>query len=195
MDPAQILVVCTGNVCRSPFAERLLAARLHEAFAQDVDVVVRSAGTHALVGDPMTEPMSRRLEHHGRSGTDFSARLLEAWMVEQADLVVAMTRKHRGAVAKLRPRATRYSFTLRELVRLVESAAPALRLPDGPVSERVRALVPQLAARRGMSPLADPLDDDVTDPYRRPAPYYDLSVEEMLPGVDALVWAIAEGGR
>ncbi|GMA87571.1 hypothetical protein GCM10025868_28210 [Angustibacter aerolatus] len=49
--PARVLVVCTGNVCRSPLVERLLRQRL------GTDAVdVSSAGTQALVGEPMTDP-------------------------------------------------------------------------------------------------------------------------------------------
>ena len=51
-----ILVVCTGNICRSPYIERRLAGLL-----ADTDAVVTSAGTRALVGAPI-EPGSAELE-------------------------------------------------------------------------------------------------------------------------------------
>ena len=54
-EPFSILVVCTGNVCRSPAAERLLASKLGST------VQVASAGTHALVGQPISEPMAALL--------------------------------------------------------------------------------------------------------------------------------------
>ena len=50
-----ILAVCTGNVCRSPAVERLLASKLGPT------VRVSSAGTHALVGHPISEPMAALL--------------------------------------------------------------------------------------------------------------------------------------
>ena len=50
-----ILAVCTGNVCRSPAVERLLASKLGPT------VSVSSAGTHALVGHPISEPMAALL--------------------------------------------------------------------------------------------------------------------------------------
>ena len=50
-----ILTVCTGNLCRSPAAERLLASKLGPT------VKVSSAGTHALVGQPISEPMAALL--------------------------------------------------------------------------------------------------------------------------------------
>lgn len=195
MDPARVLVVCTGNVCRSPFAERVLTARLGEVSIGPQEIVVTSAGTHARVGDPMTAPMASLVACNDAAHEQFAARLLHPQMVREADLVIAMTRTHRGFVARLHPRAIRYAFTLRELVRLVDCAAPTLRLPDGPPSARLRELVPQLAAQRGMAPVADPFEDDVTDPYGLSRLEYETSVEQMLPGIEALVWALAEGGR
>mgnify|MGYP002738687724 CR=1 FL=1 len=52
ISPYRILTVCTGNVCRSPAAERLLEHTLNPS------VTVRSAGTRALVGEPIHPPMA-----------------------------------------------------------------------------------------------------------------------------------------
>jgi len=187
MTPARVLFVCTGNVCRSPFAERLLVADLRAAGIGADEVAVTSAGTHALVGEPIAAPMQRFLTRYGADPDGFVARLLEPSMVEGADVVLALTRRHRGVVAQMYPRATRYTFTLRELVRLIEVGEPALELPDGPRSQRLRTLVPQLAARRGTPPPPrDPSDYDVTDPYGRDGAVYERSIDEMLPGIDAL---------
>ena len=58
-DAFSILTVCTGNVCRSPAVERLLASKLGPT------VSVASAGTHALVGHPISEPMAVLLQNSG----------------------------------------------------------------------------------------------------------------------------------
>ena len=52
----RVLVVCVGNVCRSPLGERLLAARLGDGFE------VTSAGVGALVGEPMDPEAAAHLE-------------------------------------------------------------------------------------------------------------------------------------
>ncbi|HSP60467.1 MAG TPA: low molecular weight phosphatase family protein, partial [Ornithinimicrobium sp.] len=54
MATGRILVVCTGNVCRSPLVERLLQDGLDERWGTG-RFVVRSAGTGALVDHPMDE--------------------------------------------------------------------------------------------------------------------------------------------
>ena len=57
--PFRILTVCTGNICRSPVAERLLQAGLGDA------VAVSSAGVRAVVGDPIHPGMVALLERSG----------------------------------------------------------------------------------------------------------------------------------
>ena len=47
----RILIVCTGNICRSPLAEQLLRQNLTAA---GIDAVVTSAGTRAMTGSAMT---------------------------------------------------------------------------------------------------------------------------------------------
>ena len=57
----EVLFVCTGNVCRSPAAERLLRRDLDEmagGFGGLSGVHISSAGTGALVGEPISPPMA-----------------------------------------------------------------------------------------------------------------------------------------
>ncbi|HZI97068.1 MAG TPA: hypothetical protein VFD41_06030 [Actinomycetales bacterium] len=176
----RILAVCTGNICRSPLVERLLAQQLP-------DIEVASAGTRALVGEPMQPPSRAILERLGGDASGFAARALTQQLVADADLVLALTRRHRSAVVQLHPRATRCTFTLRELARLAPQVTP---LPGATPEERLRALVPAAAARRGFEPVADPADDDVIDPYRRDQGVYDEMAAQSVPAVEALVDAV-----
>jgi protein-tyrosine phosphatase len=73
-----ILAVCTGNVCRSPAVEGLLASRLGPS------VHVSSAGTHALVGHPISEPMAALLRDSGVEPDSFEARRLSEQMLKEA---------------------------------------------------------------------------------------------------------------
>lgn len=178
----RILTICTGNICRSPAAAILLADRLGG------EVQVGSAGTGALVDNPVEPAMARLLEGDGVAVEGFAARRLTASIVREADLVLGLTREHRSAAVQLVPTALKRSFTLRELARL------AGEIPEGEISEiagdeagiadRIRALT--VLAPRHRSPVA-PEADDVADPYRRGEAAFAAAHEQIREGVDTLV--------
>jgi protein-tyrosine phosphatase len=114
--PFSILTVCSGNICRSPLAEQLLRAGTREWS----EVTVASAGTTALVGEPMTEQAQALSFEFGGDGAEtHRARELTEEQLRDADLVLGLSREHRRAIVELYPRATRHAFTLREFARLV----------------------------------------------------------------------------
>jgi protein-tyrosine phosphatase len=174
---ATVLVVCTGNICRSPAVERLLAHALGPA----AGVAVGSAGVRAVVGAPMSAPMVELVEAAGASAAGFTARQVTAPLVEGADLVLAMTRAHRAAVVEIVPAAVRRTFTVRELARLLADVDPGA-LPSGPVPERLGALLPLAAAQRGRR-TSDPREDDVVDPYGGGSRLYALAFGQLEPAV------------
>ena len=172
-----VLHVCTGNICRSPMAERLTVAGLEaRAGEQAARFDVASAGTWGLSGAPMDPSAAAVLASYGLDGSDFRARRLTAPHVDAADLVLCATREHRAAVLDLAPDAAGRTFTLRELARLTEGIDPGV-LPDGDVVERAHVLVRAAAARRATALPDDPRDDDLADPYRAPATAFAFCAE------------------
>ena len=182
-----ILAVCTGNVCRSPAVERLLASKLGST------VRVRSAGTHALVGHPISEPMAALLLDNGVESDSFEARRLSEQMLKEADLVLAMTRAQRGLVVELWPAAVRRTFTLREFARLLSWVDPAA-LPAGTPAERLRAAIPLAVAERGRE-RTSPDEDDVVDPFRLSTAVYANSFAQIAAAADKIVYPIVMNGH
>jgi protein-tyrosine phosphatase len=174
-----ILTVCTGNVCRSPAVERLLASKLGPT------VEVASAGTHALVGHPISEPMAALLRDSGIEDQPFEARRLSEEMLKGTDLVLTLTRAQRSLVVELWPAAVRRTFTLREFARLLRWVDPAA-LPAGTPAERLRAAIPLAAAQRGRE-RTEADEDDVVDPFRLSDQVYVQSFQEIAAAVDAIV--------
>lgn len=89
--PYRVLVVCTGNTCRSAMAQALLQRMLDEA---GVAAEVRSAGTSAVDGAP-AHPHAREVA--AERGLDLSrhaSRLLTEDLMRWADTVLCMTRAH-----------------------------------------------------------------------------------------------------
>lgn len=162
-DAFNILVICTGNICRSPAAELMLQQSLGDS------VAAFSAGTGALAGQPV-EPQMDVLLGRDRPDLDtssFTARQLQPAMLKECGLLLAMTADHRSAAVQAFPAAVRRAFTLREFTRIL-TLPEVLEQVDPMLSpgENLRNLVPRLGAKRSIVRVpAD--DDDVPDPYRR----------------------------
>ena len=92
-----ILIVCTGNTCRSPLAEALLRAALQ----QRGDVTVVSAGTGGWVGAPASEGAYLVGLENGLDLSAHRAQMLTRELVTSADLILTMSRHHAARVAEL----------------------------------------------------------------------------------------------
>ncbi|KRF20981.1 hypothetical protein ASG90_00765 [Nocardioides sp. Soil797] len=179
-----VLFVCIGNVCRSPFGERLLRLRLDELGIGD-EFTVTSAGVRAMRGRAMHPESARTLEERGGSADGFVARQLSAELAEEADLVVAATRDIRSRLLEESPRSLRRTFTVREFVALAEAHRAAGEGQTGaraaaPVRQRgkeaLSGLVEDCSRGRGILRLDDV---DITDPIGRSAQTYDAVAELM----------------
>jgi protein-tyrosine-phosphatase len=99
-----ILVVCSGNICRSPMAAALLQARLARDPAR-ADWRVHSAGLWALEGSPATDAAAQAIAEWGCNLDEHQARQVTPGTVEQADLTLAMTPRHAEALRLAFPHA------------------------------------------------------------------------------------------
>lgn len=142
--------MCTGNICRSPTAERLTTALT--AGAPIPGLTASSAGTHAVVGQPMHPEAAGVLGSLGGDPSGFAARQLTPRIAAEADLVLTMAAAHRDTVLALAPRQLRKTFTLAEAAALVTEYDPA-SVAD------LAALRPRLAARQ-ISDVPDPIGRD-----------------------------------
>jgi protein-tyrosine phosphatase len=158
---ASILVVCTGNICRSPIAEGMLRSAL-VARLGDAAPSVSSVGTMGWAGSP-ADPSS--VEAAAERGVDISGHRGRELRPEDAlgsDLVLAMAREHAEAMRNLVPKR---SFTLKELVRLLE----ALPTPgDGDPEALLATRVAEADALRRSGFEGNPYDEDVMDPLGMP---------------------------
>ncbi|MEO8424030.1 MAG: low molecular weight phosphatase family protein [Actinomycetota bacterium] len=174
-----ILVICTGNICRSPIAEGLLRDALQHRFAGGAPDV-SSAGTSGLEGSgAMPESVLAAAE----LGVDIDghvARRLTAGMADGSDLLLCMAREHREMLAAGSDRDDR-TFTLKELVRLLETLPPPA--PDTAMTERIA--LANLARRRGAVPASR--DDDISDPLGQPMEAYRAIAWELESWIERLV--------
>ena len=83
-----ILFVCTGNTCRSPMAEALM--RIAAANA-GINVTCASAGIMAAPGDPATQAAQQAVRAYNGDLSRHRSRRLSDYLLDEADLVLAMT--------------------------------------------------------------------------------------------------------
>jgi low molecular weight protein-tyrosine phosphatase len=163
----RILFVCTGNLCRSPLAERLAVTWAQELLADSpeaADVEILSAGLQATAGRPMDPSAAEALTRHGGDASAFRSREYTPDLADAADLVFTMTRYQRRAVLETTPRGLRKTFTLSEAADLL-SQVDRSGLLTLPLSARARELGLRLDTARGRRRSTDL--DDIADPYGR----------------------------
>ena len=133
-----VLLVCTGNTCRSPMAEAILARLAGE---EGLKVSVRSAGLFAMDGAEASENTRRVL---GERGIRFShrARSIRPELIDWADLILTMTLDRKRRLISMNPDSVGKVYTLKEYA-----------LTDGETRERIRRLeqmTAELEARRAL---------------------------------------------
>jgi protein-tyrosine phosphatase len=123
--PYRICVVCLGNICRSPMAERVLRAELDRAGLAG-KVMVDSAGTGDWhLGEEMDSGARAELSRRGYDGSGHKARQIQQDWLARYDLMLAMDRAN---LASLRQFAGG-DLGLANRIRLMRSFDPAA--PDG----------------------------------------------------------------
>ncbi|MBA5248009.1 MAG: low molecular weight phosphotyrosine protein phosphatase [Gammaproteobacteria bacterium] len=94
-----ILMVCVGNICRSPMAEALLRDRL----AQKKEVQIASAGVGALVGHGADATAQALMLEQGIDISTHKARQLDGELLSEYDLVLVMEKGHIDAAHHIAP--------------------------------------------------------------------------------------------
>ncbi len=103
----RILIVCIGNICRSPTAEHLLRVAL-----APTDIVVSSAGLSAVKSKPIEATAAAVLEEHGHAVPEHISTQLTAAKINEADLILVMEQHHIGGVLSISPEARGKVFLL-----------------------------------------------------------------------------------
>jgi len=141
------------------FLRGLFRERLEEG---SEPIEVSSSGISGWDGSPATPESIAAAAERDTDISAHRARRLTAGQLQQADLVVAMAGEHRERVLRVSPAAAPHTFTLKELVRLLDA------LPEppasGPAADRLRDRVAAADRLRVEGFEGNPHDEDVADP-------------------------------
>jgi protein-tyrosine phosphatase len=173
----QIVVVCTGNLNRSPFAAALLARSLPDRFAV-------SSGGFAAADRPSPQRMIDAAAEHGIDLSKHRSRRLTVDDVEGADLVLCMDRSHPVRIAELSRRAPAVTFTLPEAL----ARFPTVEAPD------LAGVVAAASAGRSVTEFLRPRHEDVEDPMGRNAKTHRRVAAGIVDMVERLVSIIPTDG-
>jgi protein-tyrosine phosphatase len=193
--PFSVLMVCMGNICRSPMAERLLVLAARSYVGERVDdlLLVHGAGTGGWhVGAEMDPGAARQVLLRGGDPERFAARRLSTDLVEYSDLILTATGEQSRFVLGMRPDASERTFVLGELGRLLPMVdldeLPAFAPDPDAVYARGVALVEAAAkVRGGRSPRPA---DDLDDPWGRADKYFARIADEIDSTVQPLAKAL-----
>ena len=155
----------------------------------NLPISVSSAGVAAMTGDPMTSQSSDAMAERGYKPGAHKARDLTPELLTASDLVITMTLDHRSDIARMLPKASKYSFTLDELARLAsflmtdpEFSEEFKKKPKETREQYLARAIKEAILLRGMVPTGEE-PKDVMDPYGEPLDVYTQvakQIDEML---------------
>lgn len=135
----KILVVCAGNICRSPTAEYLLKAKIKNQANKQVD----SAGLTALVGKGADKTAAEVAAEYGIDLSPHSAQQLTAELISEYDLILVMEQRHLDDIHLQFPAARGKTFLLGKWLDNIDIPDPYRK--QKPAFEHVYKLIDEAA--------------------------------------------------
>ncbi len=183
---AGVLVVCTGNVCRSPAAQRLLERTLGPGGG----LMISSAGTSAMVGAPVDPTMAQVMRDHDLDPDAMLGRQVTADDVRDATVILTMSLDQRREVVTLVPGAVHRAFTIVEFSHLVELAPQP---PFRTQAARLADLVAWAGSHRGRGTLTVQGHAlEIDDPFGRPRSAHVETFGQIEGAVDRMASVVTE---
>jgi low molecular weight protein-tyrosine phosphatase len=173
----RVLFLCTGNRCRSPFAEACLSS-----LTQGASVEVDSAGLLDLGGVGSTEPAIQVARSLGLDLSEHVSKSLYDVDVPAFDVIIGFERKHVAGAVVDGGAAHEQAFVLPELVRLLGGNPPA-----GDLEDRARSALRRAHEARGTQFVPG---EEIADPIGRPLDTYERVFEEIRQQVGHVAQAL-----
>ena len=187
--PFRILVVCTGNVCRSAYAAALLETLL-SADLPPGTVEVESAGTDVAPTVLMPAAIRDGILALGIDPAAHRITPLDLDAIESADLVLTMTARQRAAVAQLAPFGSAKVQLLTQFARLSQ-LGPDLDRPTS-AADGMRSVVTDAIAARG---LHAGVDLDIADPWGRDDAFFARCISQISAVAEVIATRLVAAAR
>ncbi|MFW2513171.1 hypothetical protein ACNI3K_05285 [Demequina sp. SO4-13] len=176
--PAKIVMVCTGNICRSP-AMHYLAQREWGDAAE-----VSSAGIYAEIGMDVPTPMRTAARRHDLDIPAHRPTQLDRAIIADADLVLVATQQHATWIEEEWSGWPSHAFGIKEAHELAERAEPPMGASP---RERLLNAAASLQLARKQQPVAL---RSLDDPWSLDQDTYDRVMDEIAESLEAItLWA------
>lgn len=123
-----VLLICTGNTCRSAMADLLLREM---AEIQGLQIQVQSAGVAAYPGEPASKGATEALAKRGIKAHQHRSQTFTLELANWAHLILTMTRSHKEQIVRQYPSVSDRIFTLKEYISDSETADLDIEDPYG----------------------------------------------------------------
>lgn len=189
----RILVICTGNTCRSPMAEAMLR---HMAEQRGIELHVQSAGISAWDGEPMSQHAVTVLkEKNVTNHHHFRSSVLNERRVQWADVILTLTTSHKKYIIQQFPSASSKTFALKEYTSSFEpNCAHDDQLQQSAAELHLKITMGQALTEEESSQLAvlqqrisNAANMDIVDPYGASLEKYRVAIEEIQVAITKLL--------
>lgn len=119
----KIMFVCTGNICRSAMAEKLLIKKVRDKKVEN-KFYICSSGVYAYTGDRSTyEAIKIMNDEYGIDLSEHKATAVRDSNIEDMDLILCMTNSHRQSLVSIYPNLESRIFLIKDYVGLFGEVA------------------------------------------------------------------------